>query len=213
MAIELSGIKNITKDRGKMAYIIALGFLGVFSYILIIKGDVGDLHRLMTAYNATSGNLRTLAQATEYSGFINAFDSVYITAKDANWLMEELTKLASDTRVKLSSLRPAQAGGIPDYRIIRVAAEGEASYRDLLNFIRKLENHENRLFVEELSLSVVKESRQAQGAPMPKIMNMGVMGPGTSSSPEQDRKSGEYAPRSEENADFKLIVAFLTRSK
>jgi len=151
--MEAISIKNILSDRVKLSHVIAFSILAVFAYILLVKIDGGNFARIDSALRKVNENLVILRYASGYKAYLSEFDSNYVTDKDANWLIDILTNLAADADVRINSLKPVSGAAISDYRIRSVSAEGEASYNNLLRFIRKIENYEMRLFIERLTMA------------------------------------------------------------
>lgn len=151
--MEAINIKNILNDRIKLSYMIAVSVLAVFAYILLIKIDGGNFARLGSAIREVNDNLIILQDISGYKAYLSEFDSNFVTDKDANWLIDILTKFAADTDVRIDSLKPVSGAAISDYRVRSINAEGEASYPNLLRFIRKIENYKLGLFVERLSMT------------------------------------------------------------
>jgi len=163
MIFKAADILKVANDKIKMTYIVSFSLLGIFAYFLLFKNDVGNFYRLNNVYRETNKNLQTLKRAAEYKSYTDEFNSRLAIAKGPNWLIEAIGTAATNEGVALELVRPIETRAVSGYKVIRVMAEGKATYVDILRLLSRLEGYEKCLFVEELSLS-------AEGAP-PQVLS------------------------------------------
>lgn len=151
-------IKKILDDRERFSFAVFIFLLSAFAFFLLIKNDLGAFFRMDRVLKETHENLNTLANTADYKDYINQFDSQFVGTGNANWLMEILTELAGKKNVTLGSIKPLESYSVSGYRIIRVTAEGTASYPNIPVLLSGIESYNKYICIEALNISVGRES-------------------------------------------------------
>lgn len=192
-------LKNVLNDRTKTAYIASFAVLGLFAYILIIKIDVGNLHRLNRAGLDLSHNLNTLKAISQHRACIAQFNSQLTADKEATSLVDIVSDAANKESIALSLVKPVETGIVSGYKKISVLAEGKARYRNIVRFVADLENNEKLIIIEEFGL-ISETGAEALGSNFLRRAK-------TRASPEDHRIAKEAEPsQGRETAAFKIIA-------
>ncbi|MBL7157738.1 MAG: hypothetical protein ISS92_06255 [Candidatus Omnitrophica bacterium] len=152
--MEIAGLKNILKDKIKMAYLISFLALGIGAYFLLLKHDLGIFYKSQkTVYNSNK-NLEALKKIERYTKYTDKFNSNFAVEKNAYKLIEIITKSAKNRSVILDEVKPIESGAIAGYLKISIAIKGKASYNNVARFISDLEASDKLLITEELSMRI-----------------------------------------------------------
>ena len=221
MIFKAADILKIVNDKIKMTYIVSFSLLGIFAYFLLFKYDIGNFYRLNSVYQETNKNLQTLKRAAEYKSYTGQFNSRLAIEKGPNWLMEAIGAAATSEGVALELVRPIETRLVSGYKVIRVMAEGKATYADILHLLSRLEGYEKYLFVEEFSLLAEGTPPQVlsrrptmaremaigeQGSPLPPgAPPMGKV-PGVGGMPSAGTRQ-DLSPATERTAKFRISIA------
>jgi len=184
--------------------------LGIFAYLLLVQYDIGSILRLKNRIEDTEANLTTIKAASEYQTYINEFNSMYLNDENANWLIETITKFAESENVKIKLIKPITSGGISEYKVVRVLAEGRSEYLNLLSFIKRLENYNKHLFIEEFNINTNVSTNQQLMGPQQAFLPQ-FMGGAEEADGQGQVFEAEQSPAEEEGLSFKLIVSFFSK--
>ncbi|NQU95125.1 MAG: hypothetical protein HQ549_02685 [Candidatus Omnitrophica bacterium] len=150
--MEIASLKNILKDKIKMAYLISFLTLGIVAYFLLMRHDLGTFYKSQkTIYNSNK-NLKALKKIEKYTKYSNKFNSEFAVEKNAYKLIEIITKSAKNRSVVLDEVKPIESGAVEGHLKISIAIEGMASYNNVAHFISDLEASDKLLITEELSM-------------------------------------------------------------
>ena len=213
--MELQKLKDILKDKVKVAYIASFTALGIFACLLLIRIDLGNHNRLRRSLQETNENLDIVKTVAEYRIHINEFNSLFaVVEKDANWLIGIITDVAKEKSVPLNLVKPLEGVVSSGYKKISVLVEGRAPYHDMANFISGLENNEKYLIIEEFEFKTKdagpsRERRDfGSGSPFPvgETEDMGISSGSFSPIAPEEIQAEDTAFRTEREAVFKLIL-------
>ena len=165
----LEKIKNMGgKEKEVMLLILILISIASILYItFIIQPLMGQIKELSSELSETkssvegaesaiarepllqkrAGELRT--QLKDYSGRFS-------TEGELPVLLETLSELARDTKVKIVSIRPKESPSTKPrevYREVPIAIEAKCGYHRLAAFINRLENSETIFRIDDLSIA------------------------------------------------------------
>ncbi len=145
--------KKIFNDKVKFSYIISFSLAAIFAILLLVKHDIGNFFKLGRAMQDARTNLNVLADSVEYKDYVRKFDLQFVEPRSADWLMEVLTGLSDKEDITVGLVKPLEIRTVPGYKIIRVSANGSASYDNLLRLLKELESYKKYIYVEDLSIN------------------------------------------------------------
>ena len=80
---------------------------------------------------------------------------------DSNFIIDKIFNIALESQIKIRSITPQDKRDEKNYAAIPFSLSGEAIYRDLLKFIKRLETYKMMLRVKDLSMNPI-ESQQSE---------------------------------------------------
>jgi hypothetical protein len=197
-------LKKITEDKAQFSYAVAFLCIGIFSFFLLFKIDVGNFIKLENTISQTGQNLTILAGTTEYIIYQDQFNQRLAEQKGANWLIDVLSSLSEKEDIALGVIKPLPMQNISGYNILRVTTDGKASYESLQRLIKALEAYKSYIIVERLSASAAGAELLAPGRDfinMPHVTRQGSMA------------AAPYtAQANAENTKFTLTIASISRT-
>lgn len=177
-------MKTLLEDKIKFSYMVAATILGFFAFFLLIKHDIGGFSSLEQQIIDAHNNMKLLDSMAEYKQYIGQFNSQFSESKGANWLVELLTNFSKDENITLGTIKPLETRTVADYKIVRITADGTATYQNLLRLVKTLEGYKKYILIEQLSVSVHEIS--------PAFSSPGLIAPGAART-QQEMESTRIA--------------------
>lgn len=150
----MDDIKNIFEDKTKLAYAIVFLIIGIFAFVLLGKYDTGNFLRLVKSQRETHNSLRMLKSLAGYNEYTNQFDAQFLASTSSSKLMEIMGKLAEKNGIAPGVVKPLETRVVAGYRIVRVTAEGNTPYSNLVHLVAALEGQKEYISVENISIKM-----------------------------------------------------------
>ncbi|MDD4957291.1 MAG: type 4a pilus biogenesis protein PilO [Candidatus Omnitrophica bacterium] len=150
--MDVSEIKDILKDRVKLAYIVSFSTLAFVGFLLIVKIDIGGiLGRIATQQDALKG-LKMLEEVAAYQKYIGTFDLKVAGKKDEQWMIKFITDAAKENDLVLELVKPMTPERVNGYDMLGVIVEGSGKYHNIGKFAADVENSDRYLYFESFNL-------------------------------------------------------------
>ncbi|GEM_PF-3651800 len=149
-------IKNILNDRKKTWGILLFLILCALAFVLLFKYDFGSFRKIQFTIAENKHNKATLDSLGEYKKYLKKFNACLVPDNGIDWLMGTLTVVSKNNGVTLSAVKPIKTEYCSGYEVVKASIEGTSSYKELLRFIKAIEDGKEYMLIESISIRSIE---------------------------------------------------------
>jgi len=169
---------QLNEEKKKILIIYASAFLIVFLayFFFFLKPSLGKLFNLMPNARERRIKIKTVRRDLAHEDLLkkrlevlqqkmSRYEKKLSREKEIPMLLENLSKLAKSSRVKILSITPIEKnrktlmGGVTDdtvYQEVPIAIKAQSGYHELGTFINRLENDQRYMQVSDIKIKSSK---------------------------------------------------------
>ncbi|MFH0731410.1 MAG: type 4a pilus biogenesis protein PilO [Candidatus Omnitrophota bacterium] len=152
-------------DQKQRDYIIG-GIVLVLALFICYKGIYQKGANNVAQYNkqcqeqTTKNNLRE--EISKLGSISKGYEDIVLQSKDADAIRRQLSKLASESKVKVVSISSTREYGADKYVVFSTTMQLECTYDQLGKFVEIIENAKPRIEIKSISFEATGPQPQAQ---------------------------------------------------
>lgn len=144
----------------------AVAFIAIFiGFSFIYKPFISKKVSLRTRITEERKKNLYLAQIKLLKEHVDFYEKRLLEQKNVSWLLDEISRLASENGLELLSLKPESPEDQTGFIKLPIRIEANLTYHGLSRFLSNLESSKKFIKVENLQLKRIEEVVQEGGKP------------------------------------------------
>ncbi len=126
----------------------------------IYQNQTAEIKKIKESISEEQQKSLLLKRIAETESKIKRYSHLFSSTKENRWLLRQLSSIADQTGVSLISITPRLPKEGDKYVLLSVVAEIRCDYDQFGNFISKLESSPQLIRLDDVRLTVIRESRE-----------------------------------------------------